>query len=171
MHFPPPDTDLKSSISRYFCSITKFLSSKTLRFLHVSWLPSGGSHLLDSWGWRGCVYFPDAKRGQTNEIAQHQPEESVERWCTFLGGRGEKIPTTNLQTYTWCNPHDSWINQICCYPFQFGFDHNKNMENSIRNPQNCLSSRFCILSCHEFQVLWEWHSNHRGLQSSWDRNQ
>ena len=120
---PPPDTDLKSSISRYFCSITKFLSSKTLRFLQC-WLPSGGSHLLDSWGWRGCVYFPDAKRGQTNEIAQHQPEESVERWCTFLGGRGEKIPTTNLQTYleTWCNPHDSWINQICCYLFQFGFD-------------------------------------------------
>ena len=40
------------------------------------------------------------------------------------------------------------------------------MENSIRNPQNCLSSRFCILSCHEFQVLWGWHSNHRGLQIS-----
>ena len=88
MHFPPPDTNLKSSISRYFCSITKFLSPKTLWFLHVSWLPSGGSHLLDSWGWRGCVYFPDAKRGQTNEIA------STTRICWeimyFFGGEGWK---------------------------------------------------------------------------------
>lgn len=41
----------------------------------------------------------------------------------FWGGGVKKIPTTNLRTYleTWCNPHDSWINQIC-YLFQFGFD-------------------------------------------------
>lgn len=49
---------------------------------------------------------------------------------------------------------------------QIPLHHNKNMENSIRSPPNCLSSRFCILSCHE-QVLWgPWHSNHRGPQIS-----
>lgn len=49
---------------------------------------------------------------------------------------------------------------------QIPLHHKTNMENFIRNPQNCLSSRFCILSCHEFQVLWGWYSNHRGLQIS-----